>query len=65
MFEGAGHLGKLYGREKESLFLLNYFSVFRYDCEENNHTCKNSRIISRNSHFTFIYYSIGVPTNGF
>jgi hypothetical protein len=40
MFEGTGHLGKVYRGKPENLFLLNYVSVFRYDCEENNDTCK-------------------------
>jgi len=65
MFQGAGHLGKLHRREPENLFLLNYFSVFLYDCEENNDTCKNNRVISHSSHYTFIYYIIGVPQKWF
>jgi hypothetical protein len=65
MFEGAGHLGKLWRREKENLFLLNYVAVFRCDYEENNDPRKNDRIISHNSHYTFIYCSIGVPQKWF
>jgi hypothetical protein len=65
MFEGAGPLGKLYRGEPENLFLLNYVSVFRYVCEENNDTCKNNRVISHNSHYTFIYRGIGVPQKWF
>jgi hypothetical protein len=55
MFEGAGHLGKLYRREQKIPFSKIMFEYFVRTVKKSNDTCKNNRIVSHNSHYTFIY----------